>query len=103
MILGECGRKKEKSFNYYAAQHISDARIFFRSIRILQQMQQHLQLEAVFAWLSTLGGAHSALGDYFNKNVIVNSLNVCSLILLALIKSALTDRKLCDNKITRCN
>ena len=38
------------------------------SIRILQQMLEHLQLEAVFAWLSTLGGAHSALGDYFNKN-----------------------------------
>jgi hypothetical protein len=35
-------------------------------------MLEHIQLEAVFAWLSTLGGAHSALGDYFNKNVIID-------------------------------
>ena len=41
-----------------------------RSVRALCQMLEHLQLEAVFAWLSTLGGAHSALGDYFNRNVI---------------------------------
>lgn len=43
---------------------------FLRSVRALCQMLEHLQLEAVFAWLSTLGGAHSALGDYFNRNVI---------------------------------
>ncbi|XP_028405880.1 uncharacterized protein LOC114528441 [Dendronephthya gigantea] len=41
------------------------------SIRALRQMLEHLQLEAVFAWLSTLGGAHSALGDYFNRNAEV--------------------------------
>ncbi|CAB4039528.1 Hypothetical predicted protein [Paramuricea clavata] len=41
------------------------------SIRILCEMLEQLQLEAVFAWLSTLGGAHSALGDYFNKNAEV--------------------------------
>jgi hypothetical protein len=35
-------------------------------------MLEQLQLEAVFAWLSTLGGAHSALGDYFNENVIID-------------------------------
>ena len=51
--------------------------VFFRSIRILHQMLEHLQLEAVFAWLSTLGGAHSALGDYFNKNV-----NTCTMHLI---------------------
>ena len=41
-------------------------------------MLEHLQLEAVFAWLSTLGGAHSALGDYFNKNVIIHILHNCN-------------------------
>ena len=44
--------------------------VYFRSLRVLRQMMEQLQLEAVFAWLSTLGGAHSALGDYFSQNVI---------------------------------
>ena len=48
-----------------------------RSIRILPQVYQHLHLEAVFAWLSTLGGAHSALGDYFNKHVCKALNNLC--------------------------
>ncbi|XP_046864153.1 uncharacterized protein LOC124458095 isoform X2 [Xenia sp. Carnegie-2017] len=41
------------------------------SVRVLQQTKEQLQLEAAFAWLSTLGGAHSALGNYFHKNAKV--------------------------------
>uniref|UniRef100_A0A0B7BEQ4 Uncharacterized protein n=1 Tax=Arion vulgaris TaxID=1028688 RepID=A0A0B7BEQ4_9EUPU len=35
------------------------------SMRMLDQLSKHVALEEGFAWLSTLGGAHSSLGETF--------------------------------------
>ena len=40
-----------------------------RGKRIMALVVTRLQLETVFAWLSTLGGAYSSLGEKFVEHV----------------------------------
>lgn len=42
-----------------------------RGKRVMVLVITRLHLEAVFAWLSTLGGAHSSLGEKFVEHVSV--------------------------------
>ncbi|XP_015773529.1 PREDICTED: uncharacterized protein F58A4.6-like [Acropora digitifera] len=38
-----------------------------RSKRLLVGLREYMQLQGVMAWLSTLGGAYSAMGEYINS------------------------------------
>lgn len=41
----------------------------YRNERIVRLVWMRLEIENAFSWLSTLGGAYSALGDYFEDCV----------------------------------
>ena len=43
--------------------------IFFRNYRITGQVKKRSLLDDAMAWLNTLGGGYSALGDYFKHHV----------------------------------
>ena len=46
--------------------------VFFschRSKRLLVGLVEYMQLQDVMAWLSTLGGAYSAMGEHLNSYV----------------------------------
>ena len=42
-----------------------------RSKRLLVGLREYMQLQGVMAWLSTLGGAYSAMGEYINSYVCI--------------------------------
>lgn len=44
---------------------------FFRNTRMLHLVWTRVEIENAFSWLSTLGGAYSALGDYFEHCVSI--------------------------------
>ena len=43
--------------------------MFFRCDKIIDLVIKRMILEDAMNWLSTLGGAYSALGDYFEHHV----------------------------------
>lgn len=43
--------------------------MYFRNDRMLRLIWTRVEIENAFSWLSTLGGAYSALGDYFEHCV----------------------------------
>ena len=43
--------------------------MYFRSWYLNHLLTKRMLLEETMAWLSTLGGAHSSLGEYFTPHV----------------------------------
>ena len=52
-----------------------------RCYRLESLLQKHVILDETMAWLSTLGGAYSSLGDYFHTHVSYYFTQVCVMLL----------------------
>ena len=58
--------------------------MYFRSWYLNHLLTKRILLEETMAWLSTLGGAHSSLGEYFTHHVghpVIYIMYVCVCVL----------------------